>query len=125
MKQSQAGLVNVLGKQSGRDTDKRLGCACEGFTWTEHSEVESPRPIMLLPDSAAYLTLELISKHDVGDHDIALCKLAHVSGMMGAYEDVLEDVLYTEHLRRAGILSSAPPALADRAAKFRREAAGQ
>jgi flavin reductase (DIM6/NTAB) family NADH-FMN oxidoreductase RutF len=108
MKQGHAPLVEILGKRSGRDMDKRGYSAAEGFIWVPVDEVWSPESIDLIPDAAAYLTLQMISFHDAGDHDVALCSLTHVSGLVGPNEDLSEDVLYTQHLRDVGLLAAPP-----------------
>ena len=52
------------GKNSGRDTDKARRCAQETFPWEEPSPevLSAPKTIAIVPDSAALMTLRMVSK---------------------------------------------------------------
>lgn len=52
------------GKTSGRDTDKARRCAQEAFPWEEPSPevLSAPKKIAIVPDSAALMTLRMVSK---------------------------------------------------------------
>ena len=74
-------LVSILGKQSGRDINKKEECANVGFPWhavrmeTEGRFNSNTHSIIdVLPDCALYLQLQILKGNivDAGDHVVVI-----------------------------------------------------
>ena len=73
------------------------------------------RETEVLPSCAAYVKLEMISKYDAGDHEVALCRVTGTGAWDGENVCFCSDdshamaidsltALYTGQLRREGII---------------------
>jgi flavin reductase (DIM6/NTAB) family NADH-FMN oxidoreductase RutF len=83
LKEPHSDVVRLLGGSSGRDVDKKAGCAAAGFPWIE-SGIEfnvalKGLPLVspfLLPGCAYYIHLRLEGDLiDAGGHDVAVCSV--------------------------------------------------
>lgn len=66
LRQDQYGLVNALGKKSGNHYDKENYLRKKG-------ELTEWQGYEVLKNAAAWLELDIISRHPAGDHDMFLC----------------------------------------------------
>jgi len=108
-------LVPILGKQSGRDTDKSQACEEAGFQWRDFCEELLSHKV--LPQCPLYIDFRIQSVvADAGDHTLAICEVASIGQWgddsikwLGPQDPQLPaldapDVLYSGWLRDKGIL---------------------
>mmetsp|Transcript_10492 Transcript_10492/g.19941 ORF Transcript_10492/g.19941 Transcript_10492/m.19941 type:complete len:243 (-) Transcript_10492:325-1053(-) len=88
-----AGLLDLLGKQSGHEVDKIAALNELGFDVVERYGVPT------IKDCLGVIQLRIVSLQDTGDHDLALCDVLNYD----SFEDN-GDPLYTGTLRSMGLL---------------------
>mmetsp|Transcript_28921 Transcript_28921/g.40323 ORF Transcript_28921/g.40323 Transcript_28921/m.40323 type:complete len:248 (-) Transcript_28921:107-850(-) len=115
LRRSHSPLVRLLGGKSGRDVDKKGGCAKLGFSWIKQqtTTIIKEDQIMLLPGCMAYIKVTLQGDLiDAGVHSVALCKVEEML-VLNEDDNVLErfnvedPILNTRFLRDLGIISEA------------------
>ena len=87
LRPDQSKLVPILGKRSGYEDgyDKRNKCKGAGFGWVaycggddesgEDRSKDEGFGLQCLPGCASYIKLKVLSYHNAGDHDVALCEV--------------------------------------------------
>ena len=87
LRPDQSKLVPILGKRSGYEDgyDKRDECEGAGFGWVaycggedisgEDRSKDKDFGLQVLPGCASYIKLKVLSYHNAGDHDVALCEV--------------------------------------------------
>ena len=87
LRPDQSKLVPILGKRSGYEDgyDKRNECKGAGFGWVaycggddesgEDRSKDEGFGLQCLPGCASYIKLKVLSYHNAGDHDVALCEV--------------------------------------------------
>ena len=99
LRPDQSKLVPILGKRSGYEDgcDKRGACNEAGFEWVSYydandndldesacsgssegdadAQYEDTVRLQVLPGCATYIKLKVLSYHNAGDHDVALCEV--------------------------------------------------
>ena len=96
LRPNQSDLVPILGKRSGYEDgyDKREECEGAGFEWVScydsngdgsyyesacssdaDARDEDAIGLKVLPGCASYIKLKVLSYHNAGDHDVALCEV--------------------------------------------------
>lgn len=96
LRPDQSKLVPMLGKRSGYEDeyDKREECKGAGFEWISYhgngddldesecgkegdADIQNEDTVRLqvLPGCATYIKLKVLSYHNAGDHDVALCEV--------------------------------------------------
>jgi len=125
LRRSHSPLVHLLGGKSGRDFDKKGGCAKLGFSWIKQQQQQQQQQtssqsstakedeIMLLPNCKAYIKVSLQGDLiDAGVHSVALCRVEEMF-VLDEEDNVLErcdvddPILNTKFLRDLGIISAA------------------
>ena len=99
-------LVPILGKQSGRETDKSTLCSEEGFPWfrasvgsnndEDHSDLLCAQDcdFELLPGCALYVQVEWdpsTTLVDAGDHVVAICEVTRIGVWNKNDDETLEE----------------------------------
>jgi len=120
LRPDQASLVEVLGKQSGRDVNKAEICKQIGMEWKSVRDSDEP-PLSVLPNCALYMEMKQWKPDSVveaGDHQVFLCRVLR-TGTWNHSESCIDwqketdaplppmdeqQVLYTGLLRQKGIL---------------------
>lgn len=97
-------LVEILGRFSGRDIQKKEECRKLGFPWIESNRFKCE----ILPGCSYYLKIK-ISDHgmiDCGSHDVALCFVEDMLIQVDAEEGIMPRYLTTGKLRESGIITA-------------------
>jgi len=106
---AQAEICNILGKMHGTEVDKEKLCKEIGFPWENASALgieakPSLEGIKVLPGCLSYLTFDILSIQDAGDHDFALCKVSSLFGISSNDDEEGVETLRTGELRRDKII---------------------
>ena len=135
LRPDQSKLVSILGKRSGYEEgyDKWDECRRAGFEWVSYcpdddvdlvaestgpSKLEEAVGLQVLPGCASYIKLKMLSYHNAGDHDVALCEVLDTAIWSDEVRKVVNcsaegvpfpaldptTALYTGQLREEGII---------------------
>mmetsp|Transcript_44594 Transcript_44594/g.69759 ORF Transcript_44594/g.69759 Transcript_44594/m.69759 type:complete len:247 (-) Transcript_44594:70-810(-) len=106
LRKRHAPLIEVLGKQGGKEIDKRSACKELGFEWSQSMGPEAP---LLLSQCAAYYPLKMEGEFwNAGEHDATMCEMEGIFVEKGAPEIEVrggeDEAMYTLWLRDEGLI---------------------
>eukprot|EP00563_Minutocellus_polymorphus_P003041 CAMPEP_0181046482 /NCGR_PEP_ID=MMETSP1070-20121207/14374_1 /TAXON_ID=265543 /ORGANISM="Minutocellus polymorphus, Strain NH13" /LENGTH=184 /DNA_ID=CAMNT_0023125099 /DNA_START=238 /DNA_END=792 /DNA_ORIENTATION=- len=118
LRPDQSKLVPILGQRSGYEDgyDKKDECKGAGFGWVSHcgggdesesatcseghsKEEEVGLRLKVLPGCASYIKLKVLSYHNAGDHDVALCEILDTATWNDETREVVSCLLDEEGRR--------------------------